>query len=218
MWREVTKKRTNEEWVKSRLEWEDWRTFYPEAVELAKRELRRRRWRGAQGGVVPRGYDAESIASETIARMLAGESRIAPGWTPERLMKELERMITRKVNLLWSLKEAQAIRSEWEIAPPNVNGEPVSALSDVAGDGQNGYEAAVEAEEGEEGLRRRVAAELGSDRELKEVLGCLWEGETRTREIARRLGMTERSVVLARRRLARKLKRVAGAQCGNRGP
>lgn len=44
--------------------------------------------------------------------------------------------------------------------------------------------------------------------ELKAVFGCLWEKETRTWEIARRLGMGENAVVLARRRLAARLKRL----------
>ena len=209
IWAEVTKKRTNGEWVKSRLQWEDWESLGPEAVELAKQELRRRKWRGGRGGVVPRGYDAESIGWEVIGEMLEGKCRIVAGWTRERLVKELERRISGKVRLLCSLKETRAVRSEWDIRPRKENGEAVSVLHKIPGEGQTGYDAAVEAEEGQEGLRRKIEAQLPA--ELKAVFGCLWEGERRTREIARRLGMTENAVVQARRRLATRLKRMRGS-------
>ena len=175
-----------------------------EAVALAKQELRRRRWRG--GGVLPRGYDAEGIAWEVIERVIEGRSRIAAGWTRAPLLKEIERLISGKVRLLCSLKETRAVRYEWDILPRKANGEAVSILPGVAGDGRNGYEAALEAEEGRGAFRKRITAELEDETELQVIFGCLWEGERRTREIARRLGMDEQAVALARRRLGRRLK------------
>jgi len=210
LWREVTRKLTPEEWIKSRLQWEDWESLGPEAVRLAKQELRRRRWRGARGGVAPRGYDAETIAYEVIGEMLRGKSRIAAGWTRERLVKELERMISGKVRALNSLTETKAMRNEWDISPRKANGEPASILPEVLGEEQSGYEALVEAEEGRESLRRRIEAELAAEPELKAVFGRLWEGDQQSAEIAQRLGMGEKAVVLARRRLARRLKRLRG--------
>jgi len=68
----------------------------------------------------------------------------------------------------------------------------------------------VEAEEGRESLRRRIEAELAAEPELKAVFGRLWEGDQQSAEIAQRLGMGEKAVVLARRRLARRLKRLRG--------
>jgi hypothetical protein len=53
--------------------------------------------------VAPRGYDAEAIAYEVIGEMLQGKSRMVAGWTRERLVKELERMISGKVRALNSL-------------------------------------------------------------------------------------------------------------------
>ncbi len=211
IWREVSQKRSNEKWVKSRLGWEDWEGICKEAVVLAKQELRRRRWRGARGGVVPRGYDAEAIAWEAIGEMVEGKGRMVPGWTRERLLKELERLISGKVRLLHSLKETRAMRSEWVVSPDAADGEPpVSLLRAVPGDGPNGYEAAVQAEEGPESLRVWVESHLEGGPELKAVFGCLWEGERRTREIAERLGKSEREVWLARRRLTTRLKRLGG--------
>ena len=174
----------------------------------AKRELGRRRWRGERKGVVPRGYDAEAIASEVMMEMLEGKSRLVAGWTRERLMKELERLISGKVRLLHSLKETHAMRNEWRMAGQDGDGKLVSILRAVPGDDPGGYEAAVEAEEGRESLRSWVESHLEGEPELRAVFGCLWEGERRTREIAKKLGKTEREVWLARRRLTRRLERL----------
>ncbi len=66
----------------------------------------------------------------------------------------------------------------------------------------------MEAEEGRESLRRRIEAPLEAEPELKAVFGRLWVGDEESVEIAQRLGMEEKAVVLARRRLARRLKRL----------
>jgi hypothetical protein len=114
------------------------------------------------------------------------------------------------------LKETRAMRNEWDISPSKANAAPVGILPEVPGEGQTGYEALVEAEEGRESLRRKIETQLRAEPELKAVFGCLWEGETGTAEIAQRLGMEEKAVVLARRRLARRLKGLRGK--GMQGP
>lgn len=64
--REYEEKVRPEDWVKSRLRWEDWETLRPEAVVIAREEIRRRKWRGSRGGVLPGGYDAEAVVNEVI--------------------------------------------------------------------------------------------------------------------------------------------------------
>lgn len=211
MLREIREKVTMEEWVKRRLQWEDWEGVGKDAVNLAKQELSRRHWRGGRQGVLPRGYDAETIAWEAMEIMVRGQSRLVPGWTRERLLSEVGRLISRKVRLLNSLKETKAVRNEWDIAPRGEDGEPVSILPEVPGDEPNGYDAAVEAEEGREFWRKKVERELEGEPELKGVFECLCQGETKTREIACRLGVAEKAVLLARKRLARRLKRMRAA-------
>jgi hypothetical protein len=76
------------------------------------------------------------------------------------------------------------MRNEWDISPSKANGAPVSILPEVPGEGQTGYEALVEAEEGRESLRRKIEAQLRGEPELKALFGRLWEGETGTAEIA----------------------------------
>jgi hypothetical protein len=105
------------EWVKSRLGWEDWERLGPEAARLAQMELSRRR-RKSSGEVLPGGYDAESIAAQAIMDLLEGKGRLAPGWTGSRLVRELERLIRRRVRLLASLKETRAPRYELDAEQP----------------------------------------------------------------------------------------------------
>lgn len=48
--------------VQSRLRWEDWSALGREAVAFAMSEIRRRKWRGRRGGVLPGGVSPEDIA------------------------------------------------------------------------------------------------------------------------------------------------------------
>jgi hypothetical protein len=82
----------------------------------------------------------------------------------------------------------------------------------VPGEEKTAYDVAVEAEEGPESVRKSIEAQLESEPELKAVFGCVWEGERVSGKIAQRLGMEEKAVVLARRRLRRRLKEILGPE------
>ena len=114
--KELRQRRTPEENVRWHLDGEEWERWLPEAEKIAKRELRCRRWRGARGGVVPGGYDAEALASEAVMTIFKGKARIGVGYTAERLVRELERLIRQRVRVLARRKESKAMRSEWEVA------------------------------------------------------------------------------------------------------
>ena len=107
-----------EEWVQKRLRWEDWETLLPELIEFAKGEFRRRKWRGSKSGVLPQGFDDNSVASEVVMAALQGKARLAPGWTRQRLMKELKRKTSNEVRRLHKLMETRAVRSEWDVLWP----------------------------------------------------------------------------------------------------
>src|SRR6516225_1653725 len=111
-------------------------------------------------------------------------------------MKEIKRLISGKVRLLCSLKESTAMRNEWDLAPRNAMGEPVSILPGVPDSGPNGYDAAVEKEERED-LRKGIEDVLEGDAEVQGVFSCVWEGVTRPADIARRLEMGEKEVIRA---------------------
>src|SRR3954470_18115964 len=73
-----------EAWTREGLYSEDWAKLLPRAVRYAEQQIARRYWRGQKGGVLPRGFDANNVASEVIAGMLQGKCRLALGWTRER--------------------------------------------------------------------------------------------------------------------------------------
>src|SRR5947209_1138953 len=91
---EARNRGTVEEGVRERLGWEDWETLLPELIGFAKVEIGRRKWRGSKWGVLPEGFDANSVAAEVVQAALQGEARLAPGWTRERLMNELKRKVS----------------------------------------------------------------------------------------------------------------------------
>jgi hypothetical protein len=194
---------TIEAWRQERLRWENWEALGPEAEEMAKGEIRRRRWRGAAGGLLPGGHDAQSVASEAIRQMLSGETRLKPGWTGERMRVELRRLVRSLVRRLHRLTEAARTTSEWE------GGK--SIFSRIKGGGRDAFEEAVGAEERQERemLLREFWGSLSDAPELSELLGKLCEEKASTEELASRTGMTMADVRRARRRLARRIESFA---------
>lgn len=188
------------ELVKSRLRWEDWESLSREGLVFARKAIRGRKWRGSRGGTLPGGYDAETVVAQVIEDMLTGKSRLVIGWTRERLVKELERMVRQKVRELHRRKERPLVRSEWEVLSPNALGEPVSVLGRMA-DGAEGAESQGQRNE----VKGAIEQFLKGEPELCGIFECLWLGITRPSEIARRLGIDQREAVRARKRLERKL-------------
>jgi hypothetical protein len=199
------------EWVKKRLGWEDWQTLMPKSVRFAATELKRRRGR-ASGEVLPGGYDMESIAGEAIINLLEGKGRLASGWTRERLVKEIERLIRRRVRLLASLKEGRVTQGGLGFDLTGQESELTNAAEQVPDGGADGYEAAVAREEMEarERLKWELERSLESEPELVEVFRCLWAGMTKPAEVARRIGIDERTLGVLRKRLERRFERFRG--------
>jgi hypothetical protein len=107
--KEYERKLSPAEWCAERLRWEDWDSLSREALAMARKELRRH----GRGGVLPGGYDAESIAAQAIADLMSGKARAPVGPTQERLVKKLEGLIQGKIRLLGMLKETSVTQSEW---------------------------------------------------------------------------------------------------------
>lgn len=195
-------------WGEETAGWEDWVTLGPKAVRLAAGEMKRRRRRGS-GGVLPSGYDAESIAAEAVADVLEGKGHLAPGCTRERLVKELERLIRRKIRRLASLKETRVTEGGLGVEESDTENELAKRAREVPDGSRSGYDAVVarEREERREGLRRELERYLESEPELVEVFRCLWSGITKPGEIARRVGVPAEMVGVLRKRLERRMER-----------
>ncbi|HEY5913281.1 MAG TPA: hypothetical protein VJA21_22040 [Verrucomicrobiae bacterium] len=214
--REYEKQLRPEEWVKSRLRWEDWETLRPEGVAFAEQEIGRRKWRGKHGGVVPEGYDAEAVVNEVIVEMLEGKCRLVMGFTREKVVKELKRLVGQKVRVLQRLKEAKAVRSEWE--GEDGNGE--SRLKDLPAEWEGVDEALWRREEESwrDGVRQRFEEWLKPEPELRAIFRCLSAGVNESKEIARQLGLDEAEVVKGRKKLVRRANEFEkGLKGGKRG-
>ena len=207
------------EFMRKRLRWENWGALLRYMTRVAQEEARRRRWRGARDGLLPEGYAPESIASEVAAVVLAGRCRLAPGWTWERLKREVGRLTRQEVRRLRKLAEASAVRSEWEVKAPGKNGELRSVFDGMQGTIRGGDEdlARREEEEEREQVRARLGELLNGDQVAREVLVCLCDGVVRRREIAAKLGVEVRAVTAARKRLERCVRRRGKVTEGNEG-
>jgi hypothetical protein len=202
-----------EEWVQKRLRWEDWETLLPELIECAKGEIARRRWRGSKVGVLPEGFDANSVASEVVMRALQGEARLAPGWTRERLVKELMRKVSNEVRRLHKLMETRAMRSEWDVLLPLESGALRSVLAKMPG-GAGGWDDGQVRDKVRKETEQRIAEALrGGDQAVEKLFGCLRAGVVKRREIAARLGMSLTEVTNCRKRLDRTLDELKKAGC-----
>jgi len=196
------------EWVRERLEWENWEAILPRAIQFAKSQIKRRYWRGTKGGSLPEGQDANGVASEVVAAVLAGKCQLALGWTRERLEREIQRRISNEIRRLYALKETAGTRNEWDILGVEEDQKLQTIFHWIPGSLEDGREAAATNEEDQEreGVKKRLEARLGADEKAKGVLNCLCDGVVKRREIAARLGISVQAVTAARKRLERKVK------------
>ncbi len=215
--REYEVKLRPEEWVQSRLRWEDWERLRPEAVAFAREEIRRRRWRGSRRDVLPEGYGAEDVANQVIGELLCGKSRLPVGFTRERVVGELKRLVHQRVRVLHRLKETKLMRSEWQGV--NSKGEPTSVLvgmDDGRGDAQEAFMEREE-EQRREGLKEELDEFLAGEPELQGIFRCLCEGLTSSKEIGLRLGIEEKAVVRGRKKLGRRVEEFRRKRARERG-
>ena len=206
-----------QDFINCRLRQEDWKLLLPGVVSFAKQEIRRRRWRGKRSGVLPEGYDANSIAAEVIAGALQGKARLALGWTFERLEKELQRLVCNEVRRLHKLRETRVMRSEWEVLSPNENNEPRSVFAGMPAKGPGGLGPKLVDQriQEKEKAELRIAEQLRGDDEMVEKLFCcLREGVVKRRAIALKLGISADEVTNCRKRLNRKLEELEKKEAG----
>jgi hypothetical protein len=129
------------------------------------------------------------------------------------------------VNRLYHRKEARALRNDVDLPRRSLSncgqGEMGSAMESVPAAGRRPDEETEwdEVDRRLEDLQKQVNELLGGDERAKDVFGCMCGGTLKNREIAAELGLKEKTVRYARRRVERKLagfKRRRGA--GNQLP
>lgn len=166
MWEALVNERLRpEERTLERLRWENWERLVREGIEFAEGQIRSRKWRGSREGVLPEGHNAESIVAEAARVLLSGKGRLVYGWTWERLQGEFHRVIGNEIRRLHKLKEASAVRDEWDFRPKDGEGADQSVFEEVPSSIADGAEEAArsETEEQFEQAKKQVIAALGED-------------------------------------------------------
>jgi hypothetical protein len=190
---------------------ENWQLLFEWAV--AERQIGGLRWRGKRSGVLPRGYEATSIAAEAISEVFAGKCELAAGYEPEELKRGLERLIVRQVDRLRHLKENAVLRNEGDLTPLATTKDGDLRIREALdGKSTRPDQVAAEVEKRTELARfkRRARAMLGADRDAQGIFSCLCEGVVKRSAIGARLGMGRLAVKNARKRLERKLRKLVG--------
>ena len=94
---------------------ENWAKLSKEAFSYARRLVSYRWWRGSSEGVLPEGYDPESIANEAVAELFNGKCRLKPDYKREELGYELRRLVYNQVHRFQRRKETLLVRNEVDL-------------------------------------------------------------------------------------------------------
>ena len=166
------------------------------------------RWRW--GGALPQGYDANSIAAESIAGIFNGKCRLGSGYTKKDLRRELARLVRGEISRLHKRAERWAVRSEWDFLPLDEENQPQSILDGIEGPELNGAEVMMEKEAAaeREAYYDKIEEGLGEDKEARAVFRCMREGMRTRAEIAALLRMSVAAVTNARKRIVRKVREI----------
>jgi hypothetical protein len=171
-------------------------------------------WRGAPGGVLPRGFDAASIADEAIHGLLESFQSFPFPYDPEpgtsriqQVAVELRRRVHRKIESLQHLKEQEVMVNIPDLDPFTTDdGETISVINNIQAADPTpdevimAEEDAVELEE----RKRQVIDFLGEDKLLQQVFAFQCQGITRRADIARELQLPALTIKNAQKRLERR--------------
>lgn len=194
----------------------DWENIFQQTLSFADYQVNRLRWRYHFGGVLPGGFDANSIAAQAILKFLQPPSESI---TPSRrfptgsaspielILWEVKRLVLRHVSRLHHLKENWVVSNETDLARvEDFDGELVSPVelipaSDVWPDqALINKESLLEFHE----LKARFAHFLGKERRLQRLLDLQCDGISKPQALAAQLKLGVRTIDNLQKRLRRK--------------
>src|ERR1043166_8511829 len=157
----------------------DWQALLNQAWRLANERANQFRWRGAEGGLLPSGYDAEAIAAEAVFEFLQLPASTRPGHPSRECHKLLRRLVWKQVDRLHRRKENLLLRNEADLTPVTLDdGETVSFLETVPDPGENPLASLIRKEDDAqfEAVQQQFRRFLGRDRSLNSLLTCNLSG------------------------------------------
>ncbi len=186
----------------------DWALLLKQTEEYAARRIQRLAWRGDTGGVLPDGYDGNSVAAEAIARLFKARRNAPSSIGVEGLRNDLKRRVRRLLTSLRRRKENRLVRNDADLAPVLMeDGEMVSVMETIPSPEPTAVDVLIEKEKAAEldQMKAEVNRWLGQDQLLKDLFACLCAGIVKRADIARRLGLSVNAVKNAKARFARRL-------------
>jgi hypothetical protein len=101
------------------------------------------------------------------------------------------RKVSNEVRRLLKLKEAQSMRSEWDMLLPAESGALRSVFAGLKGQSAGGWDDGQVRDKVRKEMELRIAEALrAGNQAVEKLFGCLWAGVVKRREIAARLGMS----------------------------
>jgi len=189
-----------------------------ETERFARAEIENYCWREVWGGVLPGGYDANSIAAQAVVEFLQSGEQLASsvpvlhsasGEGGPDLQKELKKAARRIVNRLHHRMENEIMRNESDLAPvETVDGETIGVLEAFPAPVLDASERLMlkEDEAGFEQFQTSVHRFLDKERLLRQVFACHCAEISTPKAIARKLKVPVRAIQKLQRRLVRRMR------------
>ena len=187
---------------------DQWCTLLHKLTLHATSHVNRWYWRRSAGGILPDGFDPQSLASEAIADFL--QVHRAGSLTLPQLQRDLERRVRRIVNRLHHRAENRLFRNEPDLAPVLIDdGELTSRINLIPEPASNPAEVLLEKESARQFTKNalRFSASLGRDPNLHRLFHCYCGGHSKPRHLATALKMRPATIKNLRRRFLRKWRR-----------
>jgi hypothetical protein len=194
-----------------------WSLLLRRTTLFAAAQINRLRWRGATGGILPEGYDPESIAGQAVADLLekAGEGREAKQGRPipkilpdqRELQWRLYRQVLRIINRLYHRKERLLLRNAEELNQVFTDdGDVVPYIETVPAPDPSPLDAAIYHEQDVEFRRFETNFQtfLGPDTALSQTFEAFCDGIHQPRIIAQRLNVSPKTINNLQKRIRRK--------------
>lgn len=166
-----------------------WHTLFQEAYRIAQELVAPLHWRSSKGGVLPDGYDPNSIASEVILELLKVQPPDATQ-PPAISSRELRRRVWRHIDRLHHRIENSRTINEPDLAPGfSEDGEPTPLLNLIPTPGLSPLEFLLQKEQLAEFLSFQASfkARLGRRHRLRRLFDLLCDGISKPHDLARRL-------------------------------
>ncbi|HWW00850.1 MAG TPA: hypothetical protein VNZ64_14230 [Candidatus Acidoferrum sp.] len=185
-----------------------WDQVFQEALDYAQLQVSPLYWRGTLGGVLPHGYDPNSIAAQAILDTLKSLPPHAEPDNLDTLAQEIHRRVRQHVNRLHHLKEDFVTRNELDLALVFTDdGEAVRLIDTLVSPDTNPLEDLLNHERRAEWelFQARFKSFLGRQRRLKRLFACYCAGLEKPVDLARRLKIKVQAVYNLQKALRRRL-------------